>query len=123
MYRRLAKKSSGVNSKLMRRLYLAVAVPKLTYAADVWYTPIHLAEGLTKRCESVGVTKQLARVGTLAICGAMRTTATDTLDLHANLLPTELLLPPRRHAPRHATPQRPTPQTTAYQRQAICQKT
>jgi hypothetical protein len=25
----------------MRQLYLAVAVPKITYGLDVWYTPPH----------------------------------------------------------------------------------
>ena len=95
MYRRLASQSSGINSKFMRRLYLAVAVPKLTYAADIWYTPIHLEEGHTRRSGSIGITNQLGRVqrmGTLAITGALRSTATDTADLHANILPIDLLL-------------------------------
>src|ERR1700723_3573891 len=95
MYRLLASQSSRINSKFMRRLYLAVAVPKLTYTADIWYTPIHLEEGHTRRSGSIGITNQLGRVqrmGTLAITGALRSTATDTADLHANILPIDLLL-------------------------------
>jgi hypothetical protein len=95
MYRCLAKQSAGINAKLMRKLYLAVAVPKLTYAVDVWYTPVHHEEGHSKCSGSVGIINQLARVqrlGTLAITGALRSTATDVADLHANVLPIDLLL-------------------------------
>ncbi|KAF8964630.1 hypothetical protein BDZ97DRAFT_1631680, partial [Flammula alnicola] len=38
-YHRLTKISTGINSKLMRLLYISVALPKMTYALDVWYTP------------------------------------------------------------------------------------
>ena len=55
IYWRLAKQASGINTKLMRWLYLAVAVPKL----DVWYTPISLKEGRTRCSGSVGITRQL----------------------------------------------------------------
>jgi hypothetical protein len=95
MYRRLARQSASINSKFMRRLYIAVAVPKLTYAADVWYTPIHHEEGHSRRGGSVGITNQIARVqrmGTLAITGALHSTATDVADLHVNILPIDLLL-------------------------------
>ena len=39
-FRHLAHPLNGVQSKLMHQLYNLVAVPKLTYAADVWYTPV-----------------------------------------------------------------------------------
>ena len=38
-FRRLTRPSSGTCSKLMRQLYLAVALPKITYGLDIWYTP------------------------------------------------------------------------------------
>jgi Reverse transcriptase (RNA-dependent DNA polymerase) len=60
MYQRLAKQSTGTGSKFMRQLYLAVAVPKLTYMVDVWYTPIHLEEGHIRHSSSVSIAKQLA---------------------------------------------------------------
>ena len=37
-YRRLTRPSTGVKPKLMRQ-YIAVALPKITYGLDVWYTP------------------------------------------------------------------------------------
>jgi hypothetical protein len=60
MYRRLTRQSAGVNLKFMRRLYLAVAVPKMTYAVDVWYTPIHHEENHLKHSGSIGITNHLA---------------------------------------------------------------
>ena len=38
-FRRLTKTSTGVNAKLMRQLYLAVTIPKITYGIDIWYSP------------------------------------------------------------------------------------
>jgi len=78
----------------MRQLYLTVAVPKFTYGADIWFKPIYDNSDRKQR-GSMGVAEKLAkiqRIATLGITGAMRTTATDTLDAHANLLPTSLLL-------------------------------
>ena len=38
-FRRLTRISTGISIRLMRRLYIAVALPKMTYTLDVWYTP------------------------------------------------------------------------------------
>ncbi|KAH8806568.1 hypothetical protein DL96DRAFT_1474288 [Flagelloscypha sp. PMI_526] len=38
-FRRLAKVTRGVSAKYLRRIYISVLLPRLTYAADVWYTP------------------------------------------------------------------------------------
>jgi hypothetical protein len=38
-YRQLTKPSTGVSARLMRRLYISVAIPKITYGIDTWYTP------------------------------------------------------------------------------------
>jgi hypothetical protein len=46
-YRRLTRPSTGVGSKLMRQLYLSVALPKITYGLDVWYTPPSKPAGYT----------------------------------------------------------------------------
>lgn len=95
MFRRLTKVSTGIHPKLMRQMYQAVALPKMIYAADVWYTPPHIPPGKTRRVGSVTVLReiqQIQRQGTLAITGALRSTATDILDLHANVLPIELQL-------------------------------
>jgi ribonuclease HI len=79
----------------MRRLYNTVAIPKITYAADVWYTPTRRREGTKRSQGSVGITKRIAslqRLASIAITGALRTTASDTLDIHASTLPVDLLL-------------------------------
>ena len=36
---RLTRISTGVNAKLLRQLYISVAIPKMTYTLDVQYTP------------------------------------------------------------------------------------
>ena len=48
-FRRLVRAASGDSLKTMQQLYCAVAIPKLTYTADVWYTPI------TRRREKAAV--------------------------------------------------------------------
>ena len=94
-FSRLAQPSSGVNLRLMRQMYNAVAIPKLAYAADVWYIPTRKKEGASRCSSSIGVANRLIsiqRMATIAITGAMRTTATDVLDLHAGLTPIPLML-------------------------------
>ncbi|TDL30112.1 hypothetical protein BD410DRAFT_710382, partial [Rickenella mellea] len=86
--RRIARPSRGIAPRLIRQLYLAVCVPKMLYAVDVWGAPTPAntsAKG--KKCGG-----QLGRLATVQrqavlLLGAMRTTATDVLDAHANLLP------------------------------------
>jgi ribonuclease HI len=88
---RIARVTKGVPPALIRRLYTAVAIPKIFYAADVC-----LVAGSRKG--KVGGSGLVARLTTIqrraAICitGAMRSTATDILDAHANLLPIPVLI-------------------------------
>src|SRR6266481_1823352 len=79
----------------MHQLYNVVAVPKMAYVAGVWYMPVFRPEGKSRHSRSVGVTRRLTtlqRLTTTTITGALRTTATDVLELHANMLPVNLLL-------------------------------
>lgn len=79
----------------MRQLYLTVAVPKFTYGANLWFRPIYCNNLTKEQRGSIGIAKRLAkvqRIAALSITGAMRTTATDVLNNHANLLPVPLLL-------------------------------
>ncbi|KAH6908836.1 hypothetical protein BKA70DRAFT_1029266, partial [Coprinopsis sp. MPI-PUGE-AT-0042] len=95
MYKRLTKPSTGVRSKLMRQLYMAVGVPKMTYALEVWYDPPLKEEGRKRNSGSVRALKLMARVqrmATLAITGYMKSTANDLLDAHAGIPPTAILL-------------------------------
>ena len=94
-YRRLTKPSTGTCARLMRQLYISVALPKITYGLDVWYTPPCKQPGQTKNSGSAGVLRQLQktqRIASLAIIGALRTTPNDFADAHAGLLPIELAL-------------------------------
>jgi hypothetical protein len=95
MFRRLTHPSTGIQAKLMRQLYLSVAIPKMAYGADVWYTPPRLEMGKKQRTGSVAVLGQLEnvqRMAVLAINSALRTTANDTLNAHANILLIDLML-------------------------------
>ena len=94
-FRRLARPATGISLWLMRQMYCAMALPKMTYAVDVWYTPMRRKEGAKKTSGSVGITRKLTSVqhmASLAITGALRSTPTDLLDLHAGLWPVHILL-------------------------------
>ena len=91
---RISKPASGMPASGVRQLYNTVAVPGLTYGAEVWYTGLYKPkeEGNTKG--SVAITNKLRSIQhkvASTITGALRTTAGDTLDAHANLLPVDLL--------------------------------
>lgn len=95
LFSRLSRTKSGINAGLMRHLYRAVGIPKVTYAAEIWYTPPSKKVGAKRTTGSVSALKQLQkmqRTAALAITGAMRTTASDVLDVHADLLPIDILL-------------------------------
>jgi hypothetical protein len=94
-FRRLGRVSTGICPAKMRQLYLTVAVPRFTYAADIWYRPVTPKDDHQRRSGSIHITKKLntiQRRATIAIIGGMRTTAGDTLEAHANILPPHLLL-------------------------------
>ena len=94
-FRRLTRPSTGVNSRLMRQLYLAVALPKITYGIDIWYSPPTKPVGYTRNTGSVGILRNLQkiqRMATLAITGTLRTSPNDYVDVHARVLPMELAL-------------------------------
>src|ERR1700678_198148 len=94
-FRRLTKPTTGVKARLMRQLYLAVALPKITYGIDIWYTPPTKPAGYTRNTGSAGALRNLQkiqRIAALAITGALRTTPNDFVDAHAGILPIELAL-------------------------------
>jgi len=95
LVRRLTRTSTGVSAKGMRQLYLSIAVPRMTYAAEVWYTLPHKTDPSSKRrTGSVRFTQKLTsaqRRAVIATLGAMRTTADDVLNAHAYIPPPHLL--------------------------------
>ena len=94
-YRRLTCPSSGTCAKLMRHLYIAVALPRITYGLDVWYTPPGKKAGQTRNSGSAAALHQLQkvqRIAMLEITGALCTTPNDYVDAHSGVLPMELAL-------------------------------
>ena len=93
--RRLSRTSTGIPMKLMRQLYQSVAIPKFTYAADIWFRPLFKKDSSTPQRGSKGISDRLTsvqRLAALSITGAMKTTSTDSLEAHANLTPIPLLM-------------------------------
>ena len=95
LVRRLAQTSSGLSARGMRQLYVAIAIPKMTYAADVWYTLPHKANELSiNQTGSVKLTNRIQsaqRRAVISMLGAMQSTAGDVLNAHAQLPPPHLL--------------------------------
>ncbi|OSX55960.1 hypothetical protein POSPLADRAFT_1106853, partial [Postia placenta MAD-698-R-SB12] len=91
--RRLSKPTQGMPLRFSRQLYLSVAVPRMLYAADVWCAPT-LTSTKNGRRPSQHVRKLIGvqRLVTMQSLGALRSTATDLLDAHADLLPIDLLV-------------------------------
>jgi hypothetical protein len=61
-FRRLTRPSTGVRTRLMRQLYLAVALPKITYGINIWYTPPTKPAGYTKNTGSAGALRNLQKI-------------------------------------------------------------
>jgi hypothetical protein len=100
-FARLAKPTKGVSRSNMRRLYLAVAVPRMLYAADVFLTPqTRDRTNATAQKSGRAIINKLSAVqrkATLSITGGMNTTANDILDVLSNLLPFHLLIEKHHH--------------------------
>ncbi|KAI0365553.1 hypothetical protein BV20DRAFT_917317, partial [Pilatotrama ljubarskyi] len=93
--RRLATARNGLSLAAVRRLYLAVVVPSMLYAADTFLTPVRTLHGNTHQHGSVGHVRRLAivqRQALLAMTGALRSAPTDALEAHAQVLPFRLLV-------------------------------
>ena len=91
---RLSRISGGMPPNRVRQLYNTVAVPAFTYAADVWYTGIHKPSDSPKSRGSIAVTNKLISVQrrvAKTIIGSLSSTAGDVMDVHANLLPVDIL--------------------------------
>ena len=96
-FKHFTRTAAGIQMNEARKLYNAVAVPKITYTADLWFRPKNLCKAdrelaepgpclLTKRLESIQCN------AAISIMGAMRTSPGDTVIVHANLVPLGILL-------------------------------
>jgi ribonuclease HI len=91
---RLCKSATGLSSSNTKQLYNTVAVPGFTYGAEVWYSFLHKPEHASKTKGSVAITNKLRSVQrkvAKVITGGLSTTAGDILDVHAYILPIDLL--------------------------------
>ncbi|KAF9255332.1 hypothetical protein L218DRAFT_884345, partial [Marasmius fiardii PR-910] len=94
-YRRIARKTKGIPMFALRRLYLTVVVPKMTYGLSVWYTPPHIVEGGKKRSGSVAALTQYARIqrqALISITGSLPSAPTDMMEVQARVQPIDLFL-------------------------------
>ncbi|KAJ3841250.1 hypothetical protein F5878DRAFT_496963, partial [Lentinula raphanica] len=99
-FRRLSRTTGGVEASHVREWYIATLMSGMLYGADVFLTPQH-HPGAASRDSSVRKKLQRAVVGKLAsiqrqvaliITGALPSTPTDLLDIHADLLPMSLAI-------------------------------
>ena len=94
-YSLLTRPATGVRPRLMHQLYPAVALPRITYGVDIWYTPPSKPTGSTCNKGSVGILRNLQKIqliATLAITGTLRSSPNDYVDIHARVLPMDLAL-------------------------------
>ena len=79
----------------MQQLYIAVALPKITYGLDIWYYPPNKKEDQIRNSGSVTFLHNLQKIqhtAVLAITGTLRTSPNNCIDVHANILPFELAI-------------------------------
>ncbi|KAJ6472102.1 hypothetical protein C8R45DRAFT_836181, partial [Mycena sanguinolenta] len=91
---RITSLSFGLPHSHVRQLFLTAVVPRMEYVLSVWYRPVSSNED-ARRSGMVWITKVLGKVqrqATHLITGALRMTATDTLDFHSHLLPVHICL-------------------------------
>ena len=93
-FRRVAKVTGGISPALVRKLYLAMAIPSMLYAVDVFIDPLRGSNsGRTKG--SIGAIRKLSTIHrqALLLCtGGMKTTATDVMLVHANIPPLDIII-------------------------------
>lgn len=97
---RLAKMGTGVSMVNMRRLWLAVAIPRIMYGADVWMTPYRHNPGAVLKRDGravVGKLTSIQRRATIMMTGALSSTSGDLLNVHADLQPIEILIDRKLH--------------------------
>lgn len=90
VFRWLARVKTGIPLRISKRLYQAVAIPRMLYAADVFLVPPHRPAGAKKQHGSVAAVRRLSKVHRQALImmtGGMCTTATDIMEIHTDTLP------------------------------------
>ena len=90
--RRVVRPRWGLSPKNARRLYTSVALPRILYGVDIWAPPSRRKEGDKLGGNGLAINKlaTVQRTGALAIVRGLRTSPSDSLCAHANILPIHL---------------------------------
>jgi hypothetical protein len=103
---RIMRSKLGLRVIYARQLVLAVCIPKMLCAAELWARPAcrrTFANAATREPTDrmptglIGKMQSVLRRALLAAIGAMRGTPTDTIEAHLNVLPLDLHLENVRH--------------------------
>ena len=96
-FKRFAKAANSICMRDARKLYNAVAVPKISYATDLWFCP-KIIQKTDKKQTDTGprtITRRLEAIqrnAAISITGALPTAPGDATIVHANLTPIRILL-------------------------------
>jgi hypothetical protein len=123
--RRIVRLDWGLTPKFTRQMYISVTLPQILYAIDIWAPPTYTKDHDAKPLANKIFTTQLSsiqRAGTLAVVRGLRTSPTDALCLHADILPAQLELDKSCHraAARMATLLQSHPIMKLYCRSSKC---
>ena len=102
-FRRLTMTTRGLSGQNMARLWMQTAIPRIFYAGEAFIAPSQSVKGsrggrvraVTKKALTKLASTQ--RRGALLITGGLFSSAGDTLDFHAGLIPARLLVARIRH--------------------------
>jgi ribonuclease HI len=86
----------GVNRPYILKLYNAVVVPQITFAASVWWTPDKVQGEKTRRTKMLQVLNRIQKKALCVATGAFKSTALSVLEAETFTLPMEQQL--LRHA-------------------------
>ena len=91
----LSKSASRVTTAGAKQLYDTVAIPRFTYGVEIWYAYLHKLKGANKMKGSIALTNKLHSVQhkvAKAITSSLSSTVGNIFDVHAYILPIDLLL-------------------------------
>ena len=90
----ISKSASGLLTTRTEQPFNTVAVLRFSYGKEVWYTYLHKPELISKVRGSVAITNKLCLVQrkvAKAITGSLSMTAGNIMDVHAYILPVDIL--------------------------------
>ncbi|CCA77407.1 hypothetical protein PIIN_11384 [Serendipita indica DSM 11827] len=98
----------GLPIRSGRQLFNSIAIPRITYAADIWYTPLYTKPDSAHRMGSVAITKKLQAVQCRAAIGggpagkpARYPSSLQIRETSIKRTPPEAQRPPTSHLPLH----------------------